>query len=148
MRKHIGWFWVIGFFGLLAAANAQAPSPPTAGTQFDGTYAFVSVTKVIETFSDFWGRMKPCLDMRTVGSLTIANGPAQYSTTNRYQPLNEGIIGSQGELSMRVLPTSGPRGGLPIEIATSGRIDGNGTVHARRTSEHCQYDVVWQKRPS
>ena len=29
MQKNIGWLWVVGFFGLLAAANAQTP-PPTA----------------------------------------------------------------------------------------------------------------------
>jgi hypothetical protein len=49
MQKRIGWFWIIGFFGLLAAADAQTPSPPAVTTQFDGTYAFVSATKLNET---------------------------------------------------------------------------------------------------
>jgi hypothetical protein len=50
MRKEIIWLWTIGFFGLLAAADAQTASPPAANTQFDGTYAFVSATTVNETF--------------------------------------------------------------------------------------------------
>jgi len=51
MQKHVGWLWIIGFFGLTAAATARAPSPPAATTQFDGTYAFVSATRVNETYS-------------------------------------------------------------------------------------------------
>ena len=31
MQKRIGWLSVVGFFGLLAAANAQTPPPATAG---------------------------------------------------------------------------------------------------------------------
>jgi hypothetical protein len=45
MRRNLGWLWIVGFFGLLASANAQTASPPTTTTQFDGTYAFVSATK-------------------------------------------------------------------------------------------------------
>ena len=44
MPKGTGWLSLLGFFGLVSAAGAQAPSSPTASTQFDGTYAFVSST--------------------------------------------------------------------------------------------------------
>src|SRR5215469_15248531 len=46
MQQHTGWMCVFAFFALLAAADAQAPASPTVSTQFDGTYAFVSGTKV------------------------------------------------------------------------------------------------------
>jgi hypothetical protein len=42
MRKRIGLLWIVGFFGLLAAAVAQTPSPSTAGGPFDGTYRFAA----------------------------------------------------------------------------------------------------------
>jgi hypothetical protein len=35
---------IIGFFGLLAAANAQTAPPATTVTAFDGTYRPVSST--------------------------------------------------------------------------------------------------------
>jgi hypothetical protein len=49
MQKSVGWAWIVGFLGLLAAADAQTPPPPTSGTQFDGTYVFVSAARVNET---------------------------------------------------------------------------------------------------
>src|SRR5271166_5967962 len=42
VQKRVGWLWIVGIFGFSAAAIAQAPSSSTAGTKFDGTYAFVS----------------------------------------------------------------------------------------------------------
>jgi hypothetical protein len=48
MRRASTWLWAVGFFGLLAAANAQTPSLPAATTHFDGTYALVSSTKMTE----------------------------------------------------------------------------------------------------
>jgi hypothetical protein len=76
MQKHIGWLWVAGCFGFLAAAHAQTPSSPAATTQFDGTYAFVSSTKVNETYTTPSGRMGRCRDWRA-GSLTIINRQAR-----------------------------------------------------------------------
>jgi hypothetical protein len=49
MQKHVGLICLGGFFRLVAAADAQTASPPAASTQFDGTYAFVSSTKMNET---------------------------------------------------------------------------------------------------
>jgi hypothetical protein len=46
MRKQVGLLSIVGFFGLFAAANAQAPSSSTAGTPFYGTYQLVSLTRV------------------------------------------------------------------------------------------------------
>lgn len=51
MQKSVGWAWIVGFLGLLAAADAQTPPPPTSGTQFDGTYVFVSAARVNETYT-------------------------------------------------------------------------------------------------
>lgn len=148
MHKAVGLLWIAGFFGLLAVADAQTPSPPAATTQFDGTYAFVSQTKVNETYAmRDTNHILPCPDIPRVTRLTVLQGQAQYSATSRYQQLNEGIVGTQGELSMRVLPTAGARGAggdTGFEIMTWGRIDGNGTVHARRMGS-CSYDLVWQK---
>jgi hypothetical protein len=68
------------FSVLLAAADAQTPSPP-AVTQFDGTYAFVSSTRVNETYAvpgsnriGQWGRSARAERIRP--PLTIANGQA------------------------------------------------------------------------
>jgi hypothetical protein len=37
MHKGIGWLWMVGFFGLLAAAAAQTAPASTSGAAFDGT---------------------------------------------------------------------------------------------------------------
>ena len=63
MQKNIGWLWIVGFFGLVPAANAQTAAPSAANTQFDGNYAFVSATKVNETYTTTWTtRMGQCGD--------------------------------------------------------------------------------------
>jgi hypothetical protein len=150
MRKYVWWLWFVVFFGSLAAASAQAPTTPTPVTKYDGTYAFVSLTKVNETYwterTEHPGR---CSNIRVVTSLIIADGHARYSTTRRYGNLNEGIVGAQGQLAMRLEPTPYPwaAGILPgVEIVTSGTIDENGTVRARRTAALCRYDLVWKKQ--
>ncbi len=89
MRKSIGWLWIVGFFGLLATANAQTPAPSTAGTQFDGTYALVSSVKVTQTYRTRGGQMGVCAD-RVAGPLTIAQGQAQYTTATGYQLVGTG----------------------------------------------------------
>ena len=72
MPKGTGWLSLVGFFGLVSAAGAQAPSPPTASTQFEGTYALVSSTGG----SRSGGRPGPCPEFRP-GPLTIAQGRVQ-----------------------------------------------------------------------
>jgi hypothetical protein len=146
MQKRIGWFWIIGFFGLLAAADAQTPSPPAVTTQFDGTYAFVSATKLNETYMTTWRtRMGRCGDIRRMGPLTIAAGQARYSGFSRVTKEGfEGTVGPQGELSLR-LAAPASRSSLGVEIITRGIIDGNGAVRARQTGRSCSYDLVWQK---
>jgi hypothetical protein len=145
LKKYIGWLWLALFVGLLAAANAQTPSPSTASTKFDGTYTFFSSTKVKETYTTPSGRMGRCAD-RIAGPLTIMNGQARYSASGlQISREVEGRVGSQGELA--VMRSNEPRvgGGTPIEINLSGRIDGNGTVTARQRGSFCSYDLVWQK---
>jgi hypothetical protein len=51
MPKQIGLASIVGFFGFLAAANAQAASPSTPGAPFDGTYRVVSSTKVNDMYT-------------------------------------------------------------------------------------------------
>lgn len=139
MPKRVGWLWVVGIFGLSAAANAQILSPSTPPvTAFDGTYAFVSSAKVNETYS--WTETHSgsgrCPDLRPRGPLTIVNGHARYN-------LQEGTVGPQGELVMRALIL---HSGGHSEIMTFGRIDGNGTVRARRIAYNCSHDLIWQKQ--
>jgi hypothetical protein len=143
MHKPIGWLWIAGFFSLVAAANAQTPSSSAAGIKYDGTYAFVSSTKVNETYmTTGTTRIGRCGGLPPRGPLTIVNGHARYN-------LQEGTVGSQGELAMRFLAPSpfGRCGGCSpgVEIITRGRIDGNGTVRARRIGYYCSHDLVWQK---
>jgi hypothetical protein len=64
MQKHIGWFCIVGFVAMLTTANAQNPSPATAISQFDGTYAFVSSTKVDQTYTNRNGPMLQCPDFQ------------------------------------------------------------------------------------
>jgi len=148
MQKHVAWAGVIGFFALLAAADAQTLSP-SAGTQFDGTYAFVSATKLNETYTTTrTNRVGQCGDY-TGRPLTIANGQARYPGLGRLTAAGfEGAVGPQGRLAMRLADTPAPRGrgaSPGVEIIVNGQIDANGTVHARQTGYACSYDLVWQK---
>jgi len=138
MHKHAGLLWIVGSFGWFAAADAQTAAP-AAGTQYDGTYAFVSATKVNDTYTTRGSnRLGQCTD-RKAGSLVIANGQARLRAF-------EGTVGSQGELSMRNAPSPARRSASPgIEVTINGRIDENGTVHAREVRLNCSYDLTWQK---
>lgn len=144
MQKSVGGLSIIGFFGVLAAANAQAPSPSVAGTQFDGTYALVSSVKATQTYRTRGGQMGVCAD-RTAGPLTIAQGQAQYTTETGYQL--RGPVGPQGQLAMRSLTPPGSNGYQPLDIIVNGRVDGAGTARARQISNSCSYDFVWRKQP-
>ena len=146
MQRHIAWLWIVGFFGVVAAAYAQTPGTPSAVpvTKYDGRYAFVSATKVNDTY---FGRatniLRQCGDYEG-GPLTIANGQALYGRLGRFH----GTVGPQGELVMRRDPEPIGRaaGAFPgVEISIYARIDGNGVVRARRIDENCNYDLIWQK---
>lgn len=141
MRTVVGWLWIAGVFGLVAGAQAQAPSP--ADTQFDGSYTLVSAAKVNQTYRTRGGQMGQCAD-RSAGPLSIAQGQAQYTTETGYQL--RGPVGPQGELSMRSLAPPGSNGFRPIEIVVNGAIDGAGTARIRQTGNSCSYDFVWQKQ--
>jgi hypothetical protein len=144
MHKSVGLLWITGFFGLLVAADAQTASPPAATAQFDGTYAFVSATKLNETFTTT--RMRPCGDVRKMGPLTIANGQAQYSGFGPVTKAGfEGTVAAQGELAMRLASTPASKSSLGVEMITRGTIDGNGTVRVRQIGRACSYDLFWQK---
>lgn len=140
MQRRIGLLSIVGFFGLLATANAQSASP--AGTAFDGTYHSVSATKVTPMYTSSKGDMAPCPD-RTPGPLTIAQGHARYTTATGYEL--SGSVGPQGELAMRSVPVS-TGGSRPLEIDATGGIDAHGSAHARQRASACSYDFVWQKQ--
>jgi hypothetical protein len=144
MRRRIGLLWIVGFFGLLAAADAQTPSPSTARGLFDGTYRFVSSAKLNATYVTRNGRTGPCPDRRA-GPLHVANGKARYTTATGYKL--GGTVGPQGELELHVVapPNSSNAGSSPIDLVVNGTIDGSGTVRARQISHSCSYDFVWQK---
>src|SRR5260370_41595816 len=78
MQNHMGWLGRIGFCGLVGAANAQTPSPATATTQFDGTYAPVSATTLNETFMAGGTRQGQCPE-RTAEPPTRMPDPPRYS---------------------------------------------------------------------
>jgi hypothetical protein len=141
MQKNIGWLWAAGFFGLLAAANAQTPPPSTAGTPFDGTYRLVSAATVNATYTTRKGQTGPCPNRRA-GPLHIANGKARYTTATGYRV--RGTVGPQGELAMRAIGPSS-WASQPIDLSVSGTVDGGGTARVRQLSHSCSYDFVWQK---
>jgi hypothetical protein len=136
MHKVRGLLSVIGFFGLLAAADAQT-SPPAANTQFDGTYAFVSATKLNETYlTTGTTRIGRCGEIKG-GPLTIVNGQARYSPARFF----EGTVGSQGEFLLRNVaePVGRAAGAAPgVEIIIYRRID-------RRMTYLCSYDFIWKR---
>jgi hypothetical protein len=141
MEKGPRWLWIAGFFAWFAAANAQTPSASPPVTKFDGAYAFVSVTKVNETYTDRAGRLKQCGNLSPRTSLTVENGHARFN-------LQEGTVASQGEFRTRNTSPGpvGHGGYIPgWEIIAVGRIDENGTVRARWANYDCSYDLVWQK---
>ena len=143
MARRIGLLSIVGYLGLLAAADAQIPSS-TARGPFDGTYRFVSSAKVNATYVARNGREGPCADRRA-GPLHIARGQARYTTASGYKL--RGTVGPQGELEMHVLapPNTSNAGSAPIDIITTGAIDGSGTVRVRESGHSCSYDFVWQK---
>ena len=144
MGKRIGLLGVVGFFGLLATANAQTPSPPAPRASFDGTYRFVSSAKVNPTYTSRNGQMGFCPDRRP-GPLHVANGQVRYTAATGYRLT--GTVGPQGELAMRVTapPNSSNAGSRFIDLTANGQIDGAGMARARQLGGSCSYDFVWQK---
>src|SRR5258707_15404324 len=133
MRRQIGLLWIVGFFGLAAAADAQRPSA-TATAPFDGKYRFVSSARVNQTYISRKGVMAQC-PSRIPGSLTIAQGRARYTSGSGYRL--RGTVGPQGELAMRA---SGPSGSQPIEIRVNARIDDTVSVRARQATHSSSDD--------
>lgn len=132
---HIILLLTIGFFDLVGTASAQ----PVA--RFDGTYEFVSGTALSKTWIATWtARPGRCGNPRYEGSITIANGQAQYTSATGFHL--EGTVGSQGELVMR---SARPVVGGFSEIITTGMVEGAGIVHARQLSNRCSYDLFWRK---
>jgi hypothetical protein len=141
MRQGIVWPWAVIFFGMLAAAAAQAQTP----SPYDGTYRFVSSAKLNATYVARNGRTGPCPDRRA-GPLHIVNGQAHYTTATGYKL--RGTVGPQGQLAMRIVapPNSSNAGSAPLDIIVNGKLDNTGTARVRQTSNSCSYDFVWQKR--
>ena len=145
MQRRIGLLCGIGFFGLVVAADAQTQLSSTAGdTRFDGAYAFVSSTKLNETYpTGPGGHMGQCQDLQATAPLIVVDGQARRDSNFGL----EGTVGSQGELAMRSKdPPPGRYGAQPgYEFSVNGRIDANGMVRARLTGRRCSYDLVFRK---
>jgi hypothetical protein len=112
MPKGTGWLSLLGFFGLVSAAGAQAPSSPTTSTQFDGIYTLVS-----STAGSFSGRaiagLGQCPECRP-GPLTVSQGRVQWSTPAQAASGKERWVARRvgGEINRpaRVVPRrEGPR---------------------------------------
>jgi hypothetical protein len=141
MPKGTGWLSLVGFFGLVVAADAQTPLSQTAGSLFDGTYALVS-----SAVGHAWSGKGAYCPERSQGPLTIVQGQAQFAnaaTGNQF----EGTVGSLGELAMRLISVNPTFKVIQpgSEVTVSGRIDRNGTVRAHTAAYYCSYDLVWQK---
>jgi hypothetical protein len=159
MRSGIPALCVVALMGCAAAeapsvpmpavtpmlTTVEAPPAATAGTRFDGTYAFVSSTKLSETwFSTLTTHVRLCPD-RPMGPLTIVNSRARSYGFGRWTAAGfEGTVGPRGELAMRLLPQ--PNKSNVEERNLLGRIDGNGTVKAREFAYSCRRDLTWQKQ--
>jgi hypothetical protein len=134
-------------FGLLAATGSSAETQTTApgNNQFDGSYAFVSATKLNETFTTTaTAHLRQCPNWGGPGRLLIVDGHAQYPRGK--PPIYEGTVGPQGELRMRSEASPVVRGESPgVERTITGMIDSTGTVHARMTGYYCGFDLVWRK---
>lgn len=141
MQRHIGWVWILGFCGCLAAANAQMPPPAAAGFPYDGTYRLVSSANVNATYTTRKGQTGPC-PSRRAGPLHIVNGQVHYTTASGYRVA--GTVGPQGELALQAIAPS-RWGSNPVDLSVSGTVDPSGTVRVRQLSHSCSYDFVWQK---
>jgi hypothetical protein len=145
MGRNTRLLWILGFFGLFGAANAQTSSPSIASTQFDGTYAFGTSTRVNETDRARGIFPYQCREYPNVLPLIIVNGQARRYSKGGLLTY-EGTVGPHGELAMRNVPTPANKGVIPgIERVLTGRIYSDGTVRARQISDGCNYDLIWQK---
>lgn len=149
--------WALCFVTLAGCTVAEAPAPapiaapapalaPVAavpgGGGVDGTYAFVSSTKLNATYRTRGGLMGTCGE-RTTGPLTISRGQAQYTTETGVRLT--GTVGPQGELALRALQTPGPNGFQPLDIIVSGNVAADGTARVRQTANSCSYEFTWRK---
>jgi hypothetical protein len=139
MTSRIGLVSIVSLSGLLATANAQAASSPTAGASFHGTYRLVSSTKVNDMYTSYNGQMGMCPD-RKPGPLRVVGSRVQYATSTGYRL--EGTVGPQGELTMRSEMVGSSR---PARLQASCAIDASGAAHVRQRGSSCSYDFVWQK---
>jgi hypothetical protein len=138
MRKRVGLLSIAGFFGMLAAANAQTASFTTAAAKFDGTYRLISSASVDLSYMSHSGQMGRC-PYRRPGPLHIGGGRAYYTTGSGNRV--EGKVGPLGELAMRS-STLGGSGTFGVDA--SGTIDGHGTARVLERGGECSYNIVWQ----
>ena len=138
MTSQIGVLSIVGFFGLLAAANAQTAPPAGTRTGFDGKYRLVSSAPVNPMYTSYNGQMGMC-PQRKPGPLHIAGARVHYTNGTGYR--FDGTVGPQGELTMQSEMVGSSR---PTRMQASGTVDGSGTVHLRQEGSSCSYDFVWQ----
>jgi hypothetical protein len=139
MQIRTGLIAAVSFLGLLGAANAQTAMPANTGTALNGTYRVVSSQKVNAMYTSYNGQTAQCPNRRP-GPLHIAAGHVHYTTATGVRLA--GMLGPQGELTMRSEMLSGSR---PTHLEASGAVEPNGTAHVRQTGSSCSYDFVWHK---
>ena len=144
MPRPIGLLLIVGFFGLLAVANAQTAPAPTA---FDGTYRPVSWTKANAMYTDKTGRTASCPNRRP-GPLHVEYGEVRYTTASGYKL--RGTVGPHGELAMGLIAPGNARnsGSRTVNLNTTGQIDSTGTARVHQSGASCSYDFAWQKQSS
>ena len=109
MLRQTALIGIMGFFGLIATAAAQTPSPAARGA-FDGTYRLVSSARVNQMYTTKKGLTAQCPE-RVPGPLTIRGGQARCVSATGYRL--RGSVSPQGELAMR---SSAPGISRPIDI--------------------------------
>ena len=138
MLRQTALIGIMGFFGLIATAAAQTPSPAARGA-FDGTYRLVSSARVNQMYTTKKGLTAQCPE-RVPGPLTIRGGQARCVSATGYRL--RGSVSPQGELAMR---SSAPGISRPIDINLNGNSEATGTLRARQISNACNYAFVWQR---
>ena len=82
MKKSVVLLPIVGAFGLIGSAGAQAPS--AVGPSFDGAYRVVSAKRVNQLYTSYNGQSAQCPD-RTPESLHIMRGRPHYTTATGYR---------------------------------------------------------------
>ncbi|HTT79828.1 MAG TPA: hypothetical protein VMF86_09140 [Stellaceae bacterium] len=137
MKQRVRLLWIVAAFAWAAPAGAQT-APPTSSARFDGTYAFVSATRLSQTTADGMG---VCPDL-TAGVLTIAHGEALYSegVADRRAQFSQfqGAVSAEGGFRAK---STNPW----VSTVGEGQVEADGTVRLRSLGSSCDDDFLWRR---